>query len=33
MFLASPDAAFITGAEHIVDGGLLLGPALKNEAG
>ncbi|MEU7653152.1 glucose 1-dehydrogenase [Micromonospora taraxaci] len=32
LFLASPDAAFITGAEHIVDGGLLLGPALKNEA-
>ncbi|MGV9213257.1 SDR family NAD(P)-dependent oxidoreductase [Micromonospora sp. RB23] len=31
LFLASPDAAFITGAEHIVDGGLLLGPALKNE--
>ncbi|MET0419581.1 MAG: glucose 1-dehydrogenase [Actinoplanes sp.] len=32
LFLASPHAAFITGAEHIVDGGLLLGPALKNEA-
>ncbi|MET7866295.1 SDR family NAD(P)-dependent oxidoreductase [Micromonospora taraxaci] len=32
LFLASPDAAFITGTEHIVDGGLLLGPALKNEA-
>ncbi|MDG4809837.1 SDR family oxidoreductase [Micromonospora sp. WMMD1120] len=32
LFLASPDAAFITGAEHIVDGGLLLGPALKHEA-
>ncbi|WP_089156291.1 SDR family NAD(P)-dependent oxidoreductase [Micromonospora sp. NBS 11-29] len=31
LFLASPDAAFITGAEHVVDGGLLLGPALKNE--
>ena len=32
LFLASSDAAFITGAEHVVDGGLLLGPALKNEA-
>ncbi|WP_435207049.1 SDR family NAD(P)-dependent oxidoreductase [Micromonospora sp. bgisy143] len=30
LFLASPDAAFITGTEHVVDGGLLLGPALKN---
>jgi 3alpha(or 20beta)-hydroxysteroid dehydrogenase len=28
LFLASPDAAFITGAELVIDGGLLLGPAL-----
>ncbi|CAA9210007.1 MAG: 3-oxoacyl-[acyl-carrier protein] reductase [uncultured Actinomycetospora sp.] len=28
LFLASPDAAFITGSELVVDGGLLLGPAL-----
>jgi 3alpha(or 20beta)-hydroxysteroid dehydrogenase len=32
LFLASPHAAFITGAEHIIDGGLLLGPALKRAA-
>jgi 3alpha(or 20beta)-hydroxysteroid dehydrogenase len=32
LFLASPEAAFITGAEHTVDGGLLLGPALTSEA-
>ncbi|MFD6696693.1 SDR family NAD(P)-dependent oxidoreductase [Micromonospora aurantiaca] len=30
LFLTSPDAAFITGAEYVIDGGLLLGPALKN---
>ena len=29
LFLASPDAAFITGSELVVDGGLLLGPALS----
>ncbi|MFC5143070.1 SDR family NAD(P)-dependent oxidoreductase [Actinomycetospora rhizophila] len=29
VFLASPDAAFITGSELVVDGGLLLGPALS----
>lgn len=28
LFLASDDAAFITGSEHISDGGMLLGPAL-----
>lgn len=28
LFLASPDAAFITGSELVIDGGLLLGPAL-----
>lgn len=32
LFLVSSDAAFITGAEYVVDGGLLLGPALKHEA-
>jgi 3alpha(or 20beta)-hydroxysteroid dehydrogenase len=29
LFLASPDAAFITGSELVIDGGLLLGPALR----
>ncbi|WP_306212852.1 SDR family NAD(P)-dependent oxidoreductase [Actinoplanes sp. RD1] len=31
LFLASPQAAFITGAEYVIDGGLLLGPALRKE--
>jgi 3alpha(or 20beta)-hydroxysteroid dehydrogenase len=29
VFLASPEAAFITGSELVIDGGLLLGPALR----
>ncbi|WP_328309619.1 SDR family NAD(P)-dependent oxidoreductase [Actinomycetospora sp. NBC_00405] len=29
LFLASPDADFITGSELVIDGGLLLGPALS----
>jgi 3alpha(or 20beta)-hydroxysteroid dehydrogenase len=28
LFLASPDAAFVTGSELVIDGGLLLGPAV-----
>lgn len=32
LFLTSPQATFITGSEYVIDGGLLLGPALKNEA-
>ncbi|MEV4282051.1 SDR family NAD(P)-dependent oxidoreductase [Actinoplanes xinjiangensis] len=32
LFLISPQAAFITGAEYVIDGGLLLGPALQREA-
>lgn len=32
LFLASSEASFITGSEYVVDGGLLLGPALKAEA-
>ncbi|MEE4025253.1 glucose 1-dehydrogenase [Gordonia sp. PKS22-38] len=29
MFLASSEASFITGSEYVIDGGLLLGPALR----
>lgn len=32
LFLTSADASFITGSEYVIDGGLLLGPALQNEA-
>ncbi|QYG92963.1 glucose 1-dehydrogenase [Iamia sp. SCSIO 61187] len=32
LFLASSDASFITGSEFVIDGGLLLGPALPAEA-
>ncbi|MEN5074455.1 SDR family oxidoreductase [Isoptericola cucumis] len=31
LFLTSSDASFITGAEYVIDGGLLLGPALQAE--
>lgn len=31
LFLASSEASFITGAEYAVDGGLLLGPALRSD--
>jgi 3alpha(or 20beta)-hydroxysteroid dehydrogenase len=32
LYLASADASFVTGSEHVVDGGLLLGPALPASA-
>ncbi|MET9542737.1 glucose 1-dehydrogenase [Streptomyces sp. NPDC006553] len=32
LFLSSDDAAFATGSEFVIDGGLLLGPALKHDA-
>ncbi|GGY19241.1 SDR family NAD(P)-dependent oxidoreductase [Streptomyces minutiscleroticus] len=32
LFLGSDDASFATGAEFVIDGGLLLGPALKYDA-
>lgn len=32
LFLTSSDASFITGSEYVIDGGLLLGPALRAEA-
>ncbi|MDV7173848.1 hypothetical protein [Gordonia amicalis] len=31
LFLTSSDASFITGSEYVIDGGLLLGPALPAE--
>jgi 3alpha(or 20beta)-hydroxysteroid dehydrogenase len=33
LFLASSDASFSTGSEFLIDGGLLLGPALPRTAG
>jgi 3alpha(or 20beta)-hydroxysteroid dehydrogenase len=32
LYLASSEATFITGSEFVVDGGLLLGPALRYDA-
>lgn len=31
LFLASDDAAFITGADYLIDGGMLLGPVLSQD--
>jgi len=33
LFLTSTEASFVTGAEYVIDGGLLLGPALRAETG
>ena len=33
LFLASSDASFSTGSEFLIDGGLLLGPALPRGPG
>lgn len=32
LFLTSAEASFVTGSEYVIDGGLLLGPALAPEA-
>ncbi|TDC74114.1 3-alpha-hydroxysteroid dehydrogenase, partial [Streptomyces hainanensis] len=32
LFITSQDASFATGSEFVLDGGLLLGPALQPEA-
>nr|WP_018635154.1 hypothetical protein [Parafrankia elaeagni] len=32
LFISSAEASFATGSEFVVDGGLLLGPALSYEA-
>jgi 3alpha(or 20beta)-hydroxysteroid dehydrogenase len=32
LFLTSSEASFITGSEYVIDGGLLLGPALATDA-
>jgi len=32
LFVASDDASFSTGSEFIIDGGVLLGPALQYES-
>jgi 3alpha(or 20beta)-hydroxysteroid dehydrogenase len=32
LYLTSSDASFITGSEYVIDGGLLLGPALQADA-
>ncbi|MGW0004506.1 glucose 1-dehydrogenase [Nocardia grenadensis] len=33
LFITSPEASFATGSEFVLDGGLLLGPALKYDSG